>query len=149
MATKIGLDHMITSKSTPPLIATHAHRPDLLVVLGQGPSSPDNVIGDGAKREDAKENANGGDGGNDETLFEGVRRIMGPWGGVAVAGVAVYLTVVYVFWDVFRSYFAWSEALAITIVVRCERVPCSLSPLTPLHYVLCKVYGVSTEKPFL
>lgn len=104
-----------------------------MVILGQGTPSPDNVIGDSAKREDTKGNAKDFD---DETFFEGMRRVMGSWRGVAVAGVAAYLTVVYLFWDVFRSYFAWSEALAITIVVNTFLLSFRLFPLPhPLTFL--------------
>lgn len=35
-----------------------------------------------------------------------------------VAGVAVYVGLVYLYWDDFRAYFDWAESLAITVKVR-------------------------------
>ena len=93
--------------------------------FGQGPSSVDATVDGGDERKDkagsdvsSDAGSDTGSGGGDETLAEGLTRIVGPWGFVAMAGVVAYVGTVYVFWKAFRSYFAWSEAWAITVAVR-------------------------------
>lgn len=45
-------------------------------------------------------------------------RTLGQLDPLVVAGVALYVGTVYVFWESFRSYFDWSESLAISFIVR-------------------------------
>ncbi|CAM9205982.1 unnamed protein product [Ascophyllum nodosum] len=91
-------------------------------IAAAGPSSVDATVDGGDERKDkagsdvsSDAGSDTGSGGGDETLAEGLTRIVGPWGFVAMAGVVAYVGTVYVFWKAFRSYFAWSEAWAITV----------------------------------
>lgn len=50
-------------------------------------------------------------------------RTLGQLDPLVMAGVAVYVGTVYVFWESFRAYFDWSESLAISFIVRGASTP--------------------------
>lgn len=64
---------------------------------------------------------------DDRSLADELRTVLGPWGPVAIAGVAVYVAVTCYLWESFMAYFRWSESLAITI-----QVPMNLSYFEPV-----------------